>query len=130
MKKTILICGLLVVGLALLSGCHTYSTRVAVGADYYAGYPPYPNAYGPYYPYAYDPYYAYAYDYPYYPYYYPYYPFFTFGFGFSNVFIDGTFVRGRRVIRSPGIVDGGGRRVIRGAPPGRSGGRVLRRDSR
>lgn len=108
MKKTILICGLLVVGLALLSGCHTYNTRVAIGVDYYGdyGYADYPYA-------AYSPYYPYYYPYPaYYPYY-PYYPFFSVGFGFSNVIIDGRFARGGR--------------VLRGTVPGRSGGRVIRR---
>lgn len=113
MKKTMLICLLLLIGLVTLNGCHTYS-RAYVGADYEYGYP--------YYPYGYDPYYAYNYPYyPYYPYpayYYPYYPFypypfFTLGFGFSNVIIDGRFVRGGR--------------VLRGTVPGRSGGRVMRR---
>ncbi len=101
MKKTILICGLLIVGLMLLSGCHTYNTRVALGVDYYGDY-----GY-PYYPYGYDPYYAYASYYPDYPYYYQYYPydpfFFSFGFSFVRVF-DGTVVR---VL--PGGRGGGGR---------------------
>ncbi len=111
MKKTILICGLLVVGLVLLSGCHTYNTRVALGVDYYGdyGYPAYPcAAYYPYYPYYYS---CPAYYYPYYPYY----PYFSFGFGFVNI-IDGHFVRvvrGGRVIRGPGVITRSGGRIMR-----------------
>src|SRR6266446_3231744 len=109
MKKTMLLCLLLIVGLVTLSGCHTYNTRVDLGAEYYGDYGGYSA-----YPYAYYPYYPYYYPYPayYYPYY-PYYPYFAVGFGFSNVIVDGRFGRSGRVFRGSGF--------------GRSGGRVFRR---
>jgi len=110
MKKTMLICLLLIVGMVTLSGCHTYNTRVDLGVDYY-GYYGYPDdPYGAYYPYYPYPYYPYPVYYPYYPFY-PY-PFFTLGFGFSNIIIDGRFVRGGRVVRGSGFFRSGGR-VIR-----------------
>jgi hypothetical protein len=98
MKKTILVCGLLVVTLALLAGCHTYD-QAYVPADYYGSYgdPAYPEpSYPYYYPYPYysgypyyPAYYAYPAYYPYYPYYpYYYYPYFGVGFGFSTVYIN------------------------------------------
>jgi hypothetical protein len=108
MKKTILICGLLVVGLALLGGCHEYDTRADFGANYYndygdSGYPSatYDSSYPYYYPYPAYP----AYAYPYYPYY----PYFGLGlgFGFSNIIIDGRFGRGGRFARGGGFFRGG-----------------------
>jgi hypothetical protein len=114
MKNPILIFGVMVVGLMLMGGCHSYNTRVGVGVDYYGsyGYPAYPYAYYPYSPYAYSPYYS-----PYAAYYpsYPYYPYFALGFGFSNIIFDGRFMQSGRTFRGT-------------APPsGRSGGRVFRR---
>jgi hypothetical protein len=127
MKKTILICGLLVVGLVTLSGCYAYGTRADLGVDYY-GYPVPP--YGSYYndPYLYDPfnvsagYYPYYPSYLYYPYYYPGfynpyfypYPFFSLGFGFVRGF-DGHFERGGRAFRgsSGSSRSGGGRSFSR-----------------
>jgi len=105
MKKTILLCGLLLIGLATLSACYPYSSRVGLGLDYngyYAGYYPY---YSYSYPYYYPNYY-YPYTANYYPYYYPYlypYPYFSLGFGFYRGFY-GYSVRGGR---------GGGGRAFR-----------------
>jgi predicted small secreted protein len=119
MKKTILICGLLVIGLALLGGCYPYNTRGDLGADYY-GSPYYSDVYDPfyvsagsypsypyYYPYYYYPAYypAYYYPYYYYPYFYPY-PYFSVGFGFEHVF-HGGFERGGRVFRGSAGTSGG-----------------------